>query len=690
MAYSVSVTGGVNVNTGRLFPPDMSIVASPLMDASVRAIRVFNEQGILLVEFEPSAAVDAPFMVAVGDYLPGETGDEIAIASRNQGEQNRSILIYNGQGQLLSTIPTPCPYAGASDTLALSTAHCQGADSLLLFYRDLKKAVILAPSTSKTKEYYLGGLPDNSTVYESAFANHLFVAGGIESVFSTIQVIDTQENISSIDVGHRENCFWVVPPIGPPSWSDSDYIKNGRFMHLRTDQSSPAYGNPDFNNNDFDYWAGGSFNNYIETTQADYASGLPGMWEPTYTHRHHQFASTPWQNEIDPATGLNKYMMLSRLNNPAIYPGGSTFNCLTYAFDLPAIDHLYTWPQRAYVRALAEKFRGPNGSPEQLIGLDACHEWEIYVPQDESIGDYNPKMIAGFYNNLLNLYNTHAKINSRFGTDFVGSSDFDAPRNSGRGSWDNYDTNNSFFNAWVEYNRQVIFRRHAQTFSECLLAGFPPEIIKTHQIPASYAVGTPISSRRITPIDWILAAGTGFGGTRYGVWYTWPLNWIQGSFSCGQTMVGIQEYNSITENQDDATNQMHYMFEHGVNFIHCMSSFPYSDVLQNAYLSLMAGNPPREGTTGGIGQVRTVLQPEGSGNKPYNIVQVGTGAQHSGLLKSVNTDGTWEGTVYVVPFHAHVDVQAITENQSFHLTTADYSTGRRSDRDLLPSQNCRS
>lgn len=49
-------------------------------------------------------------------------------------------------------------------------------------------------------------------------------------------------------------------------------------------------------------------------------------------------------------------------------------------------------------------------------------------------------------------------------------------------------------------------------------------------------------------------------------------------------------------------------------------------------------------------------------------------------MKSLKADGSWDGTVYVVPFHSNVQITPIgPEEQSFHLTNADYTTGAITD-----------
>ena len=75
---------------------------------------------------------------------------------------------------------------------------------------------------------------------------------------------------------------------------------------------------------------------------------------------------------------------------------------------------------------------------------------------------------------------------------------------------------------------------------------------------------------------------------------------------------------------------------------------------QAATQKLAQKNLPRPGYTGGTISTMGVRQ----GSSSYNIVQVGD-ADNEGLLKSVTSDGKWEGTVYLVPFHSHINVESL-------------------------------
>jgi len=229
LAYPTSVTGGVNVCTGPVYPPQQAIVTCPISDTSTSQVRIFNRQGELINSFEPDAAVSEPFVIAVGNFLSSHYGHEIAIASANQGSSKRSILFYDGQGQLLQTSPGPGSHPSFNGSLIASTIPSEtGLDDLLLYYKSKKQADVLTPSTGATTSYDLSSLPNDSGLYPSAFEDELFVAGTTEPLVSTLSIVDTQENISAVDAGTRENKFWVHQirmSSGSPVYTFDEYLE---------------------------------------------------------------------------------------------------------------------------------------------------------------------------------------------------------------------------------------------------------------------------------------------------------------------------------------------------------------------------------------------------------------------------------------------------------------------------------
>ena len=100
-------------------------------------------------------------------------------------------------------------------------------------------------------------------------------------------------------------------------------------------------------------------------------------------------------------------------------------------------------------------------------------------------------------------------------------------------------------------------------------------------------------------------------------------------------------------------------WNNGVRMAHIITvSADYKPAEIYAFQTLMSENKPRPGYTGGTTNTVTV----GVAGKQYNIVQIGAGANSSstGLLKSIDTTGKWEGTVYLVPFHTKVNSTVIT------------------------------
>ena len=455
----------------------------------------------------------------------------------------------------------------------------------------------------------------------------------------------------------------------------SDYVRPMDFRHIRTDASSDNYAPPvDFATEDPADWIGPAFQAWKATSLASYYSGPESVWEPTFSHRQFQQSFTDWREAIDAATGMPRYIALTRLDNPDVFEEiGSFFDTMTWSPGLPELERLLVWPLRAYLRDLAPLFRQ---DPSKMVALEPNHEFEINIERDDSRGDYNPAMIEGFRSWLFARHTTLSKINSRMGTSFASRAAIDPPRNTGRGAWDTYSTSNTYHQAWIDYQRSIVNWRIAIGMRDALLAGFPPEIIKTHQIPASYAVGDAATTGRITPIDWAMTTGTGFGSTRYGIWYNRADNWVQGAFASGHAMIGCGEYHPLTTNQANATAQLRYMFDNGVHFIHHMTwdNAAFNAVGEQAYRSLTAEDRPRPGVTGGLHGVRPVVHDFGGEEQRYNIVQIGGSDTTAGLLKSLRPDGRWEGTVYLTPFHQAINITALHDEESRVLSSTQNVT----------------
>ena len=386
------------------------------------------------------------------------------------------------------------------------------------------------------------------------------------------------------------------------------------------------------------------------------------MWEPCSTHRWGKTAQMGYFiNYVDPDTGTYAYATLTKKGERNDYLElGSSFYNATYAPNIPALDRLNFWTRRTYLQGLAELYRA---APEYTVAVSPVHEHEIDSGAN-SVGDYNPKMIAGFAQWLADMFGTIENVNKKYGTEFKSFEELDAPRGIKRGDWDKYATKrtkNEYFTTWSLYNRYIVSRHVIQAYREAILAGFPPELIKAHQIPEGDAVAGLLgeADTRISPVDVVLADGTGYGGTRYGVWYTDKNSFFALADKSGQNNITLGEYSAMATNKNEAYKQLKYMFDSGIVFTHVMpwaGNVAQGDVMdkneQYAIDTLQANEYPRSASSGGTGDIRSY----NNGDTAYNIVEIGSKADSAGLLKSVNADGSFEGTVYLQPFHAFVGV----------------------------------
>ncbi|MEY4244062.1 MAG: hypothetical protein RLZZ245_1647, partial [Verrucomicrobiota bacterium] len=415
----------------------------------------------------------------------------------------------------------------------------------------------------------------------------------------------------------------------------------------------------------------------------NYLASDPSVWEPTASHREFTgVGPSPSYNnfkyfagDTDPArnnpvitdtsTGFPKYYMLGRLNTPDLvtdFGGSNTSSYLskTWALNDPNLDQNIVTRTLEFTRQLAPVHRA---NPEHFVAIEPCHEWEI--PQiNYSIGDYNPLMVRGFWSYLLRKFGSLVTINARMGTPFV--TGFDAPRGLGRGSWDAIDSaRNPYWKEWVLYNRYVINRRLSQVYSVALGSGFAPETIVGHQIPDFYAVGSLSgeidNSGRITPIDYSAGSGTNFGCTRYSLSYTSPTSIFAAANSMGFRQWGMGEYSSNNASNSAALAQLQFLNQNGCAWVH------YTSDKEPAVLdSLFNLDAPRPGVAGGTAQVR-VSDFDG---RNFNIANLGTDPKTVGLLKSLDANGNWEGSIYAVPFRSKWQVTAIPLAQALTVTGA--------------------
>jgi len=681
LAWPPEVQGGVQVAAAKTRDGATRIAAAPIDAPDVREIRVFDKYGGLQRAFEPRKSLQAPFVIACGDFTAAGPGSEIAVASRSRTPEP-VVVFYDLNGKELRIVKMPGPMAVSS----LSALHADAVENVIAFDAVAGYAVILNADNGPLRTLQSADLKNCTGLFENAFSAEELIAGKPGDVRSIAAVIGRNgEQKATWDVGRYENLFWVVTPAKtakprpgephPPNAAmaalqEGRYVKFCRYGHRRMDAESPGYRQPRFDCDDPKWWVGPPIR------IPPLGSGPPVMWEPCFTHR--AFSSfKPWTRVLDARTGLPRYLMLARTNATDSYVEmGRGFLLSTYAFGLPALEHLYLDRLSAFLVELAVRFRE---QPERLPSVEPNHENEIPMKIDFTVGDYNPKMVEGFFEYLTRMYGRSIEhLNAVLSTRFSPANGFDAPRWQDRGPWDEYGRNNPYFNAWLNYNRCVVNRRLAEGVREALLAGFPPEIIKFHQIPDAYIRGGDLGfskvPNRITPIDFALSCGTGYGFTRYGVWYRNKHNVVQGGWSSGHDAMVVGEYQALTPNADEAARQLEYMFNHGVMGVHCMGwrNRRFNETMAEAVKRLIAQDAPRPGAAGGVGQIRAYRR----GDRRFNIAVIGAGNQHTGLLKSLTNDGAWEGSVYVAPFKAHIDIDVVTRKQRVDLQRGEmFATG---------------
>ena len=690
LAYPPEVRGGVWVECGEVIDGQECIVTAPIADPEVRELRVFSRNGNLLSRLPVSQGIRPPFVLAVGNFAPDRPGDEIAVASHRASRWGLGLAIVTGGGRVLrdggwvpdvasATISktnnwehiSPLGSAMPEGALSLAAERRGDSASLLAYVAGASGFHRIDPMGDRAEWVDARTPADCTALFSSSSPDRPYAATAEEPLFSSLCRVSPGSAALRQNVGERENLFWFNATGPFKDVPEGRYVRHSLFAHIRTDFGSPHASDPDVGRTDADYWAGEAYRDRAVSRLSTYDTDPPVCWEPCFTHRWFYGQAQTWAAAVDEETGLPAYTLIDRENTTGTYGEfgqKKSFVSGSYAPGVRPIECFYTYPLRLFLHELVTRFRG---NPEHFVAVEPNHEMEINAESQSTHGDYNPNMIRAFYRYLLSLYGSLEGINSVFGTAFTDQR-FDAPRGLGRGPWDAYSTDNPYYMVWMRFMNYVIYRVVAGTYREALLAGFPPEAIKCHQIPDHYAISSLAAfskpAQRVTPIDWNLNAGVGFGFTRYGVWFKREHNCVQGAHSSGFDATVIGEYQSLTPDADLARQQLEYMQTNGVSFIHCMN-WPkshdrgYNKALAEALAGLVRADRPRPGMTGGTGQVRPVRREKGA----YDIVSIGTGTEHTGLLKSITPEGRWDGRVYVVPFHAHVKVEPIVETPALTL-----------------------
>lgn len=681
LAYPPSVKGGVGINALALGKESYGFVCHPLTDKTTRALKIFNRYGGQVREINVEGVVP-PFIVAAGDFYVKNPGHEIAVASRYAPD---TVIIYSASGKKLGATPVPAGKKSAAGYHMTVVGNTGKAGKLLFQDMGARKLYAFDGSSAFSRSVDIEKLPGTARVYASAFPDKLLNAGHRQDVISTLYSVEKSGRTRSYDAGLRENSFFYRVAKGHggskepwPDEPDSKYVRKYESdPYFQAQDWSPLIKTGNIRNRTRAEWLAGldwNERNFLAKhlrrmgkPMDRYAERGASVWSANFTHRirlRYQMALINRKGE----KGLPEYLCLDRRNEMlgGGYFGHDMFRYGSYNFEQPELHDFYHLVLWEFYRQLAAHYRK---KPENTIAVKPSHENEVQSGPG-SLGDYNLQNIRGFYRYLLAMHGDRNTINTVFGTSYTDAF-FDPPRNFKRGAWDAYSDSNPLFREWVEYNRINVYRRVGESLLGTLLAGFPPQLLRIHQIPDRYitkaTVGIMDNAKRITPVDWFLTAGTGFGYTRYGLWYENKRNMAQGAWSSGFDDYFNGEYTSKTGDERKAWEQLKYGVERGMKGANVMAwPDPKHIGLNTTMMSALKrlhkeyGNRPIPGLAGGISDVRAYKGASGT----YDIAALGCTEKNTGLLKSVRADGNFEGTVYVVPFHSHVDIKTLVDKTS--------------------------
>lgn len=658
LAYPASVTGGVRVkcayvaNNG-VYRGVIVTAAYEAKEQSAKYVRIYDEYGIPYMVIEPKT-VKAPFNIVTGHFNGSKT-ETLLVTGTTVGEGGAcpyEIFELKGENGAVQTGEIKADASFAGEQFELSLINNGNDDSLLVYFTGKNEAYTCALDGSFSQIQSLDGR--TNSIAQSAFGGYTATLSADDSTkdMAYMQLIGSEAD-GNVNISEFENIFyWYATQdnvsAAKAKFSDTDYVKKAEFQHQRTDYAAKAFATatsvkkvPDLAEKSYSKWeASISYKSYAKSYN---------VWEPCFTHRLGKTqAATSLYNYKD-ADGWQIYMAYTKDDKTDDYVElDSSFYNATYADGLIIMDKLRIYPLRSALRKLYAQF---VTDPQKLAGLEPIHEIEIAV--GDSVGDYNPYMIETFRSYLLERYETLDNINKKFGTDFKSRSEIDAPRDHGRGEWDNY--KGKYFDEWNIFTRKIVNKRLTESFREALLAGFPAEIISSHSIPEGDAVSGFLgqANTRMSPIDAIMTLGCGFGSTRYGTWYKVEDNFLSFAYRAGFRNITLGEYNSLNDSKTASDNQLHYIWNNGAKFIFILNihdNGTKNDI--KSVQNLAEENKPRPGTADGS----TASLAVSTETSLYQIAEIGGTDTTTGLLKSVNKEGKWTGDIYLVPFHSYIDV----------------------------------
>ena len=468
LAFDASVKGGVQVAAAQV-GDEVLIATAPFAahDGKNGDVRIFDAYGLLRMTVSLSTVIPGPHTIVTGHFADGVSDEVLLVASQstNEAGELRYAIISLTDGSVISEHTLDCSFALADDAkagvpVALSLRNNGTDDSVILYFHSVQAVYEGDPQQPDFKNAGLTLPADATGVSASTIPGQKYIVAipareGEEALsYMTVYDADAKEG-TLLDVGFRENRFFSA--YYTDGYNDDKYVSQGTFCHIRTDLSNVVLGRisgtvsaADIDNTfdmslykDYEFSA---ISQYVDRLKTEYL-----FLEPCFTHRWNKItATTKLSNYVDPTDNVQKYVSVGKAGEYMDYNElGSEFYVGTYADGVLDLAKLRLYPLRSFLQGTAVAFRGEGANPEHLVGVSPVHEHEINVPG--SVGDYNPYMIEGFRQYLLERYESVEKINATFGTSFTDRASIDAPRDAGRGTWDKY--SGDYFTEWAKIGR---------------------------------------------------------------------------------------------------------------------------------------------------------------------------------------------------------------------------------------------
>ncbi|MBQ8165279.1 MAG: hypothetical protein IJZ94_05645 [Clostridia bacterium] len=638
-AFPSTVSGGVAVAAcqTQIDGESVTLIATSAYGVycdDARCVRVYDTSGMLYMKIVPEFYEDAPFAIATGHFVAGDTNEYLLIASSVITDGKIDAALYSlSDGSVKGEYVYKLGDENNGKKIYFSVRNkTDGNDSIIAFAKG-----------EEDKAYQYLGIDEDDIDVETIDTTELY------AVFEGVPSGDLQK----VDIVLPYGAAGVYSSVN----SDEKYIVTAEnelfdnyvsyvFVYGHGDREGTLL-YVDYEENRF-YW------------NADKSVLELG----TFSDEKDSYIR--YADEFTVDVSENPYETIKNIEKTA-----------EFAYWKVKLSEYGLSPARSLYDALVKEYRE---NPSSVVSIELFSISDILT--DISLDDKDEDARKAFADYLMNLYISVENINEKFGTAFTCEEDINIPlkpepeveddlseeytseEDVSEESISDEDISKEelYYDEWFKFCRYRVSMRITSLYSQAVSSGLSPEILTCNAELADYPPNVNfaedynientayINEYSLVSESGLYNIGASLGISRMGIWYENPRRASAFAFSAGFKNITLSSYSGETDSYSQSFYQMLYLFRNGCKYIGIKSSEnDYGAAELNGLDLLKSRNESRTGYAHGT---RGSLAIDYNGKK-YNLVTIGYNT--NGLLKSINSDGTREGSVYVVPFHSRVE-----------------------------------